>query len=67
MIYSFKQHNLDIGHVLILREAPNPTPASMNWTVLLFGILVTFAILWYHLKAKQEYDGPVEYVKKEVL
>ena len=46
--------------------APNPTPASMNWASLMFGAVLILAFTWYFVRAKHEYDGPVEYVRKDV-
>ena len=45
--------------------APNPTPASMNWASLMFGGILAIAFGWYAFRARYEYDGPVEYVRKE--
>ena len=45
---------------------PNPTPAQMNWSSLMFGGILFIALIWYFLRARVEYDGPVEYVRKDV-
>lgn len=45
---------------------PNPTPAEMNWASLMFGSVLIIAFVWYLVKARKEYDGPVEYVRKDV-
>ena len=45
--------------------APNPTPATMNWSSLMFGGILIIAFVWYFLRARIEYDGPVEYVRKD--
>lgn len=39
--------------------APNPTPASMNWSCLMYGVVVIGAVAYYHIRGKREYDGPV--------
>lgn len=44
---------------------PNPTPAEMNWASLMFGGILIIAFTWYFFKARHEYDGPVEYTKKD--
>ena len=44
--------------------APNPPPAWMNWTCLIFGVTVIGSIVWYHIRGKKEYLGPVECVRK---
>ncbi|TKA56319.1 hypothetical protein B0A55_13195, partial [Friedmanniomyces simplex] len=46
--------------------APNPTPVAMNWASLMFGAVLLTAFSWYFIRARQEYDGPVEYVRKDV-
>ncbi|KAK3614929.1 hypothetical protein LTR56_026918, partial [Elasticomyces elasticus] len=51
---------------LFFPAAPNPTPASMNWSIAIFGGVVTFAFVWYFVRARHEYDGPVEYMRKDI-
>ena len=45
---------------------PNPTLEYMNWSSLMFGIILLIAGVWYAFRARIEYDGPVEYVRKDV-
>lgn len=45
---------------------PDPTPASMNWASLMFGSVLIISFVWYLVRAKHEYDGPVEYVRKDL-
>ncbi|KAK3639640.1 hypothetical protein LTR22_017373 [Elasticomyces elasticus] len=47
-------------------SVPNPRPAEMNWASLMYGFVLLFALVWYRVRAKTEYDGPVEYVRKDV-
>jgi len=42
----------------------NPTPAQMNWNILITGFTVAVAILYYIFKARRTYKGPVEYVRR---
>ncbi|PSN69698.1 amino acid transporter [Corynespora cassiicola Philippines] len=42
---------------------PNPSPESMNWSCLMFGFILTFSMIYYHIWGKHNYVGPVEYVK----
>ncbi|PGH15112.1 hypothetical protein AJ79_02638 [Helicocarpus griseus UAMH5409] len=42
----------------------NPTPVTMNWSILVFGIVVIFAVLQYLIHGKKIYEGPVVYVEK---
>lgn len=41
------------------------TPASMNWAVVMFIGIMTFATLWYVVKGRKEYVPPVALVKRE--
>ena len=42
---------------------PRPTVTDMNWAVLGYGIVVLFAILYYILRGRHAYVGPVKYVR----
>ena len=44
----------------------NPTPQFMNWSILMFGSVCVFSLLYYYWKGRYVYDGPVEYVRKAV-
>ncbi|KAI1313257.1 amino acid transporter [Xylaria venustula] len=37
----------------------NPTPDTMNWSSLLFGVTLIFSIVYYVVWAKKVYSGPV--------
>ncbi|KAK5166663.1 uncharacterized protein LTR77_008207 [Saxophila tyrrhenica] len=45
---------------------PNPKPDEMNWACLMFGSLIILSFSWYFYKARKVYDGPVEYVRRDV-
>lgn len=45
-------------------SAPNPNAQSMNWAILIFGVVVVFSMVYYLLRARYRYVGPVEYVRK---
>jgi len=47
-------------------QSPDPTLAAMNWNILVFGTVVVFSIFYFLIKGRFEYDGPVEYTRKEV-
>ncbi|KAK5685706.1 hypothetical protein LTR17_027003 [Elasticomyces elasticus] len=47
-------------------SVPKPRPAEMNWASLMYGFVLLFALVWYLVRAKTDYDGPVEYVRKDV-
>lgn len=44
--------------------APNPTVPLFNWTLLVFGVVVLWAIAYYHVWGKKNYQGPVAYVRR---
>jgi amino acid transporter len=43
----------------------NPTPVSMNWSILVFGVVVGFAIIQYFVHGRRIYEAPVTQVRKE--
>ncbi|KAF2261345.1 amino acid transporter [Lojkania enalia] len=45
-------------------SAPNPKVADMNWAVLGYGVVIIFSIVYYLLRGRHQYVGPVEYVRK---
>ncbi|KAH8897960.1 amino acid transporter [Thozetella sp. PMI_491] len=47
-------------------QVPNPAPVDMNWSIVVYGGVLTFASIYYFFRARHRYDGPVAYVKKEV-
>ncbi|KAK5739629.1 hypothetical protein LTR17_005113 [Elasticomyces elasticus] len=55
-----------LGVFLFFPAVPNPTPASMNWACLMFGVVMIFACVWYFVRGRHEYDGPVRYIRKDV-
>lgn len=44
--------------------APNPTPVTMNWSVLIYGAVILIAFAYYVARGRHQYVGPVEYVRK---
>lgn len=42
------------------------TPATMNWSILVWGVVVLFATISYFLHGRKNYKGPVVYVNKEL-
>jgi len=42
----------------------NPTPALMNWNILIWGCSVIGSLIYYVAVARKRYVGPVEYVRK---
>lgn len=43
---------------------PNPSIPGMNWGVLVYGVVIIWSYVYYHIRAKKHYAGPVEYVRK---
>ena len=37
----------------------------MNWASLIFGVVIIFAWIYYAVKKRHEYKGPVEFVRKD--
>ena len=48
---------------LFFPATPRPAPVDMNWGVLIYGCFVLFALGYYFLKGRYEYEGPVHYVR----
>ncbi|KAH6838430.1 amino acid/polyamine transporter I [Alternaria alternata] len=46
-------------------SGPKPTPEGMNWSCVIFGVILIFSVLYYHFYGRNTYMGPVEYVKKQ--
>ena len=44
--------------------APHPAVADMNWAVLGYGAVIIFALIYYAIRGRHVYAGPVEYVHK---
>ncbi|KAK8079403.1 hypothetical protein PG997_007221 [Apiospora hydei] len=44
--------------------SPRPTPDLMNWNILIWGVSVVGSLVYYAVRARKQYVGPVEYVRK---
>ncbi|KAF1844879.1 amino acid transporter [Cucurbitaria berberidis CBS 394.84] len=56
---------LSLAFVMIFfPTVPHPSPAAMNWNVLVFGVVLVFSIFYFLVRGRYRYDGPVAYVKK---
>ncbi|KAI1917416.1 hypothetical protein LOZ39_000408 [Ophidiomyces ophidiicola] len=42
----------------------NVTPMTMNWSILVWGVVIIFAVIQYILHGRKVYEGPVAYVEK---
>ncbi|KAF2198016.1 amino acid transporter [Delitschia confertaspora ATCC 74209] len=47
-------------------SAPRPDAEAMNWNILVFGCVVVFSVVYFFLRGRHRYAGPVEYVRKDV-
>jgi amino acid transporter len=43
---------------------PNPPPIAMNWSIVVWGGVVVFSIIYFVLWGRKSYAGPVAYVRK---
>jgi amino acid transporter len=50
---------------LFFPAAPHPTAESMNWSILMFGSIVIFSLVYYYVWGRYSYVGPVELVKSQ--
>lgn len=39
---------------------------NMNWSSLIYGATLVFSIVWFFVRGRKEYAGPVEYVRKDI-
>lgn len=46
--------------------APHPAPASMNWSVVIYGFVVILFTVYFVVRGRHQYAGPVEYVRKGI-
>lgn len=50
---------------LFFPAAPHPTVESMNWSILMFGVIIIFSLVYYYVWGRYTYAGPVELVKNQ--
>jgi len=46
--------------------APSPGAGGMNWSVVIYGFVVVLFSIYFVVKARHQYAGPVEYVRKDL-
>lgn len=44
----------------------NPDATTMNWNILVYGVVVVFSIVYFLLRGRYRYVGPVEYTRKDL-
>ncbi|KAM0186757.1 hypothetical protein ACHAPI_011541 [Fusarium lateritium] len=42
----------------------NPTAAEMNWSILIYGAVAVFSLIYYVCRGTHRYKGPVAYVRR---
>ncbi|CAN8105079.1 unnamed protein product [Discula destructiva] len=42
----------------------HPDVEGMNWSILIYGAVAIFSVIYYFVYGRHRYDGPVEYVRK---
>lgn len=45
--------------------SPHPDVPNFNWSLLVFGVVIIWAVAYYHLWGKKKYVGPVAYVRRQ--
>lgn len=43
---------------------PSPSPDLMNWNILIYGVVVIFSLVYFSVKGRKVYAGPVEYINR---
>lgn len=46
--------------------SPCPTPSLMNWSILIHGVVIMFSPTYFAFEGKRAYDGPVDYLEKDL-
>ena len=70
--FGFFCNGIAVGFLLIawifmfFPTAPNPGTAGMNWSVVIYGFVVVLFTIYYFVRGREQYDGPVEYVRKDM-
>jgi amino acid transporter len=55
-----------LAFVLVFFPAePSPTIVTMNWSCLIYGAVVLFALIAFATNKRHSYHGPVKYVRDE--
>lgn len=46
--------------------APNPDAAGFNWSILIYVAVIAFFIVFYLVRGRHQYAGPVVLVRKDM-
>ncbi|UNI19419.1 hypothetical protein JDV02_005603 [Purpureocillium takamizusanense] len=41
------------------------TLESLNWNILIYGFTILFAVIWFFVRGRKQYLGPIAYVRRE--
>ncbi|KAG8623576.1 hypothetical protein KVT40_008552 [Elsinoe batatas] len=52
--------------IMFFPAVPAPDAKGMNWSILIFGVVVGFSLVYYRVAARGRYVGPVEYVRRDL-
>lgn len=66
-------HDRGVGHtadhpqtvMMFFPTTPNPRPADMNWSVVMYGFVTVVMLVFYFRRAKYIFDGPVTTVSSQ--
>jgi hypothetical protein len=51
--------------MMFFPTSPNPRPADMNWSVVMYGFVTIVSLVFYFTVAKHSYIGPVMDVRQQ--
>jgi hypothetical protein len=51
--------------MMFFPTTPNPRPADMNWSVVMYGFVTVVMLVFYFRRAKYIFDGPVTTVSSQ--
>lgn len=52
--------------MMFFPTSPNPRPADMNWSVVMYGFVTIILLVFYFWRARHFYDGPVKTVRHQL-
>jgi len=50
---------------LFFPAAPSPDPATMNWGILIYGVVILFSMLYYYFTGRHQYDVSISIRRRE--
>lgn len=52
--------------MMFFPTSPNPQPADMNWSVVMYGFVTIVLLVFYFTRARYSYKGPVVTVRQQL-